>query len=334
MPTSRKTTRMTVDAHAVLPAALSVAALEAVLAVATTGSMSAAAHRLQRTQSAVSQLVAQIEGGLGCALFDRSRRPFRPTTQGIELARHATRILGELNALPQHLAALNERPALRIAMVDSFANTLGPDLIRFAARRAGDLFVSQGLTPAHTNDLLERRVDLVVSADALEEYDGLARLPLLTERLVLLLPERTSWSPARRKLSDLARELPFMRYSSRSTTGAMVERYLRVVRVPTGRRIEVDNADMMCTLVANGVGWAITTPLHVLQCLPHLGGVAVRKLPSPTPERQVTLVTRDGEWAETAQRLANEARRLLTDIHLPRLLAVMPQLETEIEVRS
>jgi hypothetical protein len=32
-------------------------------------------------------------------------------------------------------------------MVDSFANTLGPDLIRFAARRAGDLFVSQGLTP-------------------------------------------------------------------------------------------------------------------------------------------------------------------------------------------
>ncbi len=94
-----------------------------------------------------------------------------------------------------------------------------------------------------------------------------------------------------------------MRYSSRSTTGAMVERYLRVARVPTGRRIEVDNADMMCTLVANGVGWAITTPLHVLQCLPHLGGVAVRKLPSPTPERQVTLVTRDGEWAETAQRL-------------------------------
>ena len=313
-------------------AALSVNALEAVLAVAATGSMSVAAQRLSCSQSSVSQLVSQAESLLGCTLFDRSRRPFRTTVEGNELTRQATRILRDLSALPQQVAALSERPPLRMAMIDSFADTIGPDLIRFAAQRAGDLFISQGLTPAHINDLQERRVDLVVAGDAVDEYDGLFRLPLLTEKFVLLLPEASRWNAADATPTDLARVLPFIRYSSRSTTGAIVERYLRVARVPTGRRIEVDNADMMCALVASGVGWTITTPLHILQGLPRLGGVAVRKLPTPTPERQVTLVTREGEWEQTAARLATEARRLLVDKYLPELVDKLPELASEISV--
>ena len=314
------------------PTSLSIASLKAVLAVAASGSMSAAALRLQCSQSSVSQLVSQAEVNLGCTLFDRSRRPFRPTVEGSELTRQAARILHELNALPQHVAALSERPSLRIAMVDSFAETLGPDLIRYAALRAGDLFVSQGLTPAHANDLLERRVDLIISADALDEYDGLSRIPLLIERLVLLMPEGSHWNPNLGTLADLGRDLPFIRYSSRSVTGAMVERYLRVARVPTSRRIEVDNADMMCSLVADGLGWAITTPLHVLQGLSRLRGVVVRKLPAPAPERQVTLVTREGEWMETAARLAGETRRLLAEKYLPLLVAAVPELGNEISL--
>lgn len=313
-------------------AALSVSSLEAVLAVAATGSMSAAAQRLASSQSSVSQLVSRAETMLGCALFDRSRRPFRTTVEGNELTRLATRILHDLHALPQHLAALSERPSLRMAMIDSFADTIGPDLIRFAAQRAGDMFISQGLTPAHINDLQERRVDLVVSGDSVDAHDGLFRLAVLTEKFVLLMPDSGRWSAGNGTQSDLARTLPFIRYSSRSTTGAIVERYLRVARVPTGRRIEVDNADMMCALVASGVGWAITTPLHILQGRSRMAGVAVRKLPSPAPERQVTMVTRQGEWEQTAARLVAEARRLLAEKYLPELLAAQPELASEISV--
>lgn len=314
--------------------ALSISSLEAVLAVATTGSMSAAAQRLACSQSSVSQLVSQAESILGCALFDRTRRPFRTTVEGSELTRQATRILRELSALPQLVAALSKRPALRMAMIDSFADTIGPDLVRFAEQRAGDLFISQGLTPAHINDLSERRVDLVVSGDALEEYDGLFRIPLLTEKFVLLLPDKCRWNASSDTLRELAAGLPFIRYSSRSSTGATVERYLRVASLPTGRRIEVDNADMMCALVASGVGWAITTPLHLLQGLARLNGIAVRKLPAPTPERQVTLVTREGEWEQTAARLASETHRLLVHKFLPQLIDNLPELGSEISVAA
>ena len=312
---------------------LTIACLEAVQAVAATGSMSAAAARLGRSQSAVSQLVSQAESSLGCTLFDRSSRPFRATQSGGELLRHAAGILHDLQALPQRMGGRGGGSLLRIAMVDSVANTLGADLVRYAAGYGGDLYVSQGLTPAHVNDLLERRVDVIVASDTMDEHDGLSRFPILTERFVLLHPAaRTPGREGPVDLADLAGQLPFIRYTSRSTTGAIIERYLRRLRVSDTRRIEVDNADMMCALVGNGVGWAITTPLHIMQTLQRLEGVRVDTLRAPVPERSVTLITRAGEFEETASMLAAEARRLLQERYLPLLFDAVPAMAREIQV--
>ena len=314
--------------------ALSIGSLEAILAVAATGSMSAAAQRLRCSQSSVSQLVSYAELSMGCALFDRSRRPFRTTREGGELSRQAARILHDLRALPQRVAALSDRPTLRIAMIDSFADTLGPDLIRFAAQSVGDLFVTQGQTPALALDLLERRVDLIVSADTLDEYDGLSRISLLKESLVLLMPQLGGRAARARSVVDLAGELPFIRYNIRSSIGVMVERYLRVARVPAARRIEVDNAVMMCTLIASGVGWGITTPLCVLQGLGRFDGVAVRKLSAPVPLREITIVTREGEWEEVAAKLAAESRRLWGEKFFPQLMGAVPELAAEVSLSA
>ena len=316
-------------------APVTIACLQAVQAVAATGTMSGAARKLGRSQSAVSQLVSQAEASLGCELFDRSSRPFRATKAGAELLLYATRILHDLQALPGRLGGAGGVASLRIAMVDSFANTLGAELMRYAAGYGGDLYVSQGLTPAHVNDLLERRVDVVVASDTMDEHDGLSRFPILTERFVLLHPAaRVADRPGAVDLADLAGQLPFIRYTSRSTTGAIIERYLRRLRVTDTRRIEVDNADMMCALVGNGVGWAITTPLHIMQTLQRLEGVRVDTLRAPVPERSVTLITRAGEFEDTAFMLVTEARRLLTQRYLPLLLDAVPTMAREIQVAS
>ena len=271
---------------------VTIACLEAVQAVAASGTMSGAASRLGRSQSAVSQLVSQAEASLGCTLFDRSSRPFRATKAGVELLRHAARILHDLQALPGRLGDGARAAPLRIAMVDSFANTLGAELVRFAAGYSGDLYVSQGLTPAHVNDLLERRVDVIVASDTMDEHDGLSRFPILTERFVLLhpaagLPNR----PGAVDLADLAGQLPFIRYTSRSTTGAIIERYLR-----------------------------------------RLEGVRVDTLRPPVPERSVTLITRAGEFEDTAFMLATECRRLLAQRYLPLLFDAVPAMSREIQV--
>ncbi len=313
---------------------ISIASLEAVQAVAMAGSMSGAAARLGRSQSAISQLISHAEEIFGSSLFDRSRRPFLPTEAGRELVRHAARILQDLTALPQRMAARNQSSSLRIAMVDSIADTIGADLIRPIAMRGGDLFISQGLAPAHINDLLERRVDIVVSADSMDEYDGLSRFPILSEKFVMLVPEHGVRHASRTNPVELSRQLPCIRYTSRSTTGAMIEKYLRMQRMPGVRRIEVENADMMCTLVGQGVGWAITTPLHVLQGLQCMRDVAVLPIAADAPERLITIITRDGEFEESATTLMLTAKKILTEKYIPELLARVPVLKNQLSVPS
>ncbi len=90
-------------------------ALETFLAVAAERSFSRAAARLHRTQPAVSQTVAKLEGELGEALFDRAARDTSLTDAGqllreyaqklLNLRSEATHALGELRSL--HRGSLN-----------------------------------------------------------------------------------------------------------------------------------------------------------------------------------------------------------------------------------
>ncbi|TXN27665.1 LysR family transcriptional regulator [Methylobacterium sp. WL19] len=63
------------------------------------GSFSAAARKLRRTQSAVSETMANLEAQLGVALFDRSARYPRLTTEGAVLLADARAIVAGVNGL-------------------------------------------------------------------------------------------------------------------------------------------------------------------------------------------------------------------------------------------
>jgi DNA-binding transcriptional LysR family regulator len=303
--------------------------LQAVVAVCETGSMSAAAKRLKMTQSAVSQSIQQAEEVVGTDLFDRARRPLRATHAGQILRGRAAGLLRDLEALPQSIVVGHSAPELRLYLVDSFADTVGPMLVRAAAKMAHHLYISQGLNPHIVEALIERRADLVVSSDALDDIDGLTRFPLMSEPFVMFVPEATARGATPQ---DMYRRMPLIRYNARAVTAAIVDRYLRRVSAFPGRRIEVDNALLMCDLVASGVGWAITTPLHVLQGKSRMNGVAVLPLPGPVPRRDIVMAVREGELATIAPQLANEARRILREDSVPGILAKVPWLRKEIEV--
>ncbi|MBY0257093.1 LysR family transcriptional regulator [Methylobacterium sp.] len=63
------------------------------------GSFSAAARKLRRTQSAVSETMANLEAQLGVVLFDRSARYPRLTTEGAVLLADARAIVAGVNGL-------------------------------------------------------------------------------------------------------------------------------------------------------------------------------------------------------------------------------------------
>ncbi len=80
--------------------------LRAFIAVADSGSFSAAAQDLHLTQPAVSKRIALLEAELDAALFDRAGRRVRPTQAGERLLQHARTIVRQVSLAEQDVRDL------------------------------------------------------------------------------------------------------------------------------------------------------------------------------------------------------------------------------------
>ena len=88
------------------------------VAAADEGSFSAAARKLGRVQSAISQSVAGLESNLGVALFDRSGKAPRLTGAGETLVKDARRLLERADELKARAASISSgvEPELSFAV--------------------------------------------------------------------------------------------------------------------------------------------------------------------------------------------------------------------------
>lgn len=82
---------------------LEVRHLRIVDAIATAGTVTEAARRLDLTQPAVSHALGELESRLGVKLFERERRRMVPTTEGRRLMRTAQTVLPEVECAEHDL---------------------------------------------------------------------------------------------------------------------------------------------------------------------------------------------------------------------------------------
>lgn len=108
------------------------------LAVADSGSVTAAAGRLYRTQSAVSLQVKRLEESLGQPLFLRQARGVVLTPRGEQLVPYARRVVALLD---EAAVALREKPLVgpvRVGISDEYSGTVLPRaLAAFDERHEG-----------------------------------------------------------------------------------------------------------------------------------------------------------------------------------------------------
>jgi len=293
--------------------------------------MTAAAARLGVSQSAVSQLVARLERDMACALLDRDARPAQLTNAGRTLLALAQDLLAHANRVAERVrqGGLTAHPRIRLGCVDSFAATVGPALIRALSTDASELHLGSGLTPDLLDQLLGRQLDLAICTDAASSQPRLVQTPLFAERFVLVLPATFAQAPVP-ELADLSTRLPLIRYSLRSVIGQQVERYLRHVGLQTERRFEFDATDALLSLVAAGLGWAISTPLCLWQSRHFMGQVAVFALaPSTLGQRTFFLLAQRGEWQQLSDDIARVTRLVMQQTTALEILAAWPRLGTD-----
>ncbi|MEV7792707.1 LysR family transcriptional regulator [Streptomyces sp. NPDC087512] len=173
--------------------------LRVLRAVASTGSFSAAGRELGCTQPAVSQQMKALEASVGTPLLVRTGREMRLTQAGEALVRHASGILAGLTAAEEEVAAIAGLRAGRVRLVSfpSGSSTLVPTAL--AALRAAHpgtrVYLEEAEPPKSVQLLRDGDCDVALAfryegAANVEEWDDLVVRPLLSDRLVALVPER------------------------------------------------------------------------------------------------------------------------------------------------
>ncbi|UNS95340.1 LysR family transcriptional regulator [Streptomyces tubbatahanensis] len=114
------------------------------LGVIDTGSFSAAAEAVHRSQPRVSTHVAALEREAGVPLFDRSKRPVELTEAGTVLAEHARSILGALNSAEEAMAGRRgaARGVVTLGSYPSASAAFIPALLDRLARTSPDIKVA------------------------------------------------------------------------------------------------------------------------------------------------------------------------------------------------
>src|SRR3954451_8241916 len=123
-------------------------AIETFLWVVNLGSFRGAAQKLNTTQPAISQRIAQLEREVGVKLLQRDRRMVLPTPSGRQLIAYAEKLIGmrsEMLAAVGDLSAM--RGVLRLGVAETIVHTWLPQLIK-------------GVNRAYPNLSLEIEVDI------------------------------------------------------------------------------------------------------------------------------------------------------------------------------
>lgn len=138
-------------------------ALETLVWVATLQSFHKAAARLNTTQPAVSQRIAQLEAEVGQRLLVREKRQVVPTEAGLRVLDYAERLL-KLRAEMLHTVADRSaiRGTLRLGVAETIVHTWLPRFVERMAKAYPGLVleIEVDITPNLTPRLLAQEIEL------------------------------------------------------------------------------------------------------------------------------------------------------------------------------
>ncbi|MEX2984114.1 LysR family transcriptional regulator [Streptomyces sp. C36] len=275
---------------------LDVPHLRVLLAVAQHRSISAAAHALSYSQSAVSRRITALEHDVGTPLLLRGSRGVRPTPAGEALIEHARVIMRQLALAEERVRALAGTAGgrLRLGAFASANAGIVPELFSRFSRRypAVRLSLCAGGPADHLAALRAGELDLALVTEwdlAGERFDGLSLLRLMTDEQLVALPAGHRLAgPGPIGLSEL-REETWIEGAHPDCLGPLRELCLGLGFEP---RVGLccDDWYGKQRMVAAGMGIGLFPALAV----PSLGpGLALRSLDGQFPPRDVYLVLPD-----------------------------------------
>ena len=116
--------------------------------------------------------------------------------------------------------------------------------------------------------------------------------------------------------------------------GQAIEAHLRRVGLMPPERFSFDASRSVFAMVQRCQGWAITTPLGLLDCEPLHSQLDIHPLPFPTLTRTISLVTRRDELGTLPAQLTALCTALLREQTHPAVRALAPWVDDALRVHD
>lgn len=282
------------------------------IAAVETGSLTAAARRLNRSLQAVSRSLAALEHELGVELLRRTTRRSNPTEAGATFYRRIKPVLAEIEEAKREAANLTTEPtgSLRISASSAFApRYVVPAIAAFLALHP-KLEIDLELSDAYV-DLIEGGFDLAIRIGEMPDSTLRTRYLAHSRRVVFAAPDYLARHGRPLRPDQLTDHQCIVRTASRDGDAwpFVMDGKTRLIRI--GGRFRASGAAAANEAAVLGIGIA-NAPLWQVRDLVEQGRVALILMhfePPPIPIRVV--------WAAT--RLAPAKTRLFVQFLAERL---------------
>ncbi|WP_353475880.1 LysR family transcriptional regulator (plasmid) [Salipiger sp. H15] len=260
------------------------------VAVYEDGSFSAAAERMNATQSGLSTHVSHLEKRYGVSLFTRSSAGVTPTEAGRLFYREAVAVLAASARAEDRLVGLSKSLVgdVRVGLMPTFTRAvLAPALLRFSAEHPDvRVSVSEAYSGALGTEVAEGRLDFAV-VPAFDTAGSLSGVPIGRDHECLV----QCAAPARPYRQDMTlRELGPLKIVLPGRANARrlrIETYLSVNGVEIAEMMELDSMHGTLDIIGRS-DWVGILP--GILCLPDLDGSRRRVTPLTAPEFDVTYI--------------------------------------------
>lgn len=308
---------------------LSLKWLEVFQRTATLGSVRAVAKETGLSISTVSHHLRSLETKLGVNLLDHKRRPMVLTPAGREFLKYIEQALMLIRKGQAEVMTGNvyEARMLRLGLIEDFDNEIGPDLaVRLAKTMPQCNFTHRTRSSHEILDFLRRRaIDIGIANVPIDGAPDLQETPFLRDPFVLALPVNCQQTPAE-LLEGLGR-LPFLRYDAGQIISHQIETQLRRLKINLPRRFEIESNQTLMAMIAEGGGWAITTPMCYMRASRFHAKVKLFPFPEKAFARSISIFATP-ECAVKSQQLVQDIVTLLIEKRaLQPAFAIMPWLE-------
>ncbi len=287
--------------------------LESFRHLARSGSVRRTAILTGQSLSTVSHQIKCLEDHLGLTLVDHGRRPMTLTTAGIQYLSHVEEALGLLERAKTEIVgptavSLHD---LRFAMIEDFETEIGPEITRLLADALPGCRFTQFTRPSHDIlDLLRNgEIDLGVAAQPQTPVPDVVEQPVLRDPFVLIVPKSSQLTGM--EFLQGKSGLPFLRYSTHQIVGQLIAAQLTRLRVKLDDNYDLDSTASILALVAQGQGWAISTPANYARSHRFKGQVKLMPFPLKDFSRTISVFVREPKAQDVAHSVATAMRSLL-----------------------